>query len=172
LPFFLIITNIESGKMSTDELFSIYRLRWQIELMFKLWKSVLGIHKVQKMKLERFLCMLYAKLIYITFSIETISLVRSWQYKKKQKILSVAKCFNTLIEKKRILSAIRTIWTKRKDNLIRSIFKIFENKHWLERRKNNKNFEEIFDLFHCMSEDYSCICEKITGEIIAEIACQ
>ena len=70
--FFLIITNIESEKMSMDELFSIYRLRWQIELMFKLWKSVLGIHKVQKMKLERFLCMLYAKLNYIKFLIETI----------------------------------------------------------------------------------------------------
>jgi hypothetical protein len=40
-------------------------LRWQIELVFKTWKSFFEIHKVKRVKKERMECQLLAKLIWI-----------------------------------------------------------------------------------------------------------
>ena len=43
----------------------LYSLRWQIELLFKAWKSVFDLEKVKKMKKERFECHVYGTLIAI-----------------------------------------------------------------------------------------------------------
>ncbi|WP_339173412.1 transposase [Anoxybacillus sp. FSL W8-1294] len=40
-------------------------MRWQIELLFKAWKSVFDLEKVKKMKKERFECHVYGTLIAI-----------------------------------------------------------------------------------------------------------
>lgn len=63
--FNLFITNIEAKDIPGVEVYTLYKLRWQIELMFKIWKSVYGIDKVQPMKYHRFICTLYAKLLLI-----------------------------------------------------------------------------------------------------------
>jgi hypothetical protein len=44
---------------------SFYRLRWQIELIFKIWKSIGKIRAVKKVKQPRLECYVYAKLIFI-----------------------------------------------------------------------------------------------------------
>ncbi len=58
----LIITNLQSH-FTNDTVFCLYRLRWQIELIFKAWKSILKIHKVRSARKERVLCEVYGKLI-------------------------------------------------------------------------------------------------------------
>jgi hypothetical protein len=63
--FSLFITNTSDEILKTTEIMQLYRLRWQIELVFKTWKSLLNIHKVKAVKKERFECHLTAKFIWI-----------------------------------------------------------------------------------------------------------
>lgn len=46
-----------------EQLFGLYRIRWQVELAFKIWKSILAIHHIRSAKKERVLCEVYGKLI-------------------------------------------------------------------------------------------------------------
>lgn len=63
--FSIYITNAEQQMLKAADIIDLYRIRWQIELIFKTWKSVLGIHKVKAVKKERLECLLVIKFIWI-----------------------------------------------------------------------------------------------------------
>ena len=58
------------------------RVRWQIELMFKLWKSYGYIDQWRSEKPWRILCEVYAKLIAMIIQ-HWILLTGGWHYPKK-----------------------------------------------------------------------------------------
>ena len=149
--FTLIITNIPNEKIPVSKLYCLYRLRWQIELMFKHWKSKLGIANVQKMKYERFKCLIYAKLLYIVLTMEIVSIARQEFYRQKCKIMSIDKSLKTILEHKIVLQLFRDVYTTKPSNLIKSLVQILLNNHWQEKRKNRENFEDIFHVFICNS---------------------
>lgn len=66
--FSLFITNVEKHDLEPQQVAEIYRLRWQIELMFKNWKSLFGINKIKVKRKERMECQLYAKLLWIVMN--------------------------------------------------------------------------------------------------------
>jgi len=57
------VTNIPVDKLSLDEAWILARCRWQIELLFKLWKSEGHLDESRSEKPWRILCEIYAKLI-------------------------------------------------------------------------------------------------------------
>jgi hypothetical protein len=59
----LLVTNVEGGKLSLPECFLLYGVRWQIELLFKLWKSHGKLGHSRSSNPHRVLCELYAKLL-------------------------------------------------------------------------------------------------------------
>jgi hypothetical protein len=59
----VFLTNVGADQLSWEELWVLARSRWQIELLFKLWKSHGGLEKLRGERLERVLCEVYAKLI-------------------------------------------------------------------------------------------------------------
>lgn len=61
------VTNVPSERLSIEEAFVIARLRWQIELLFKLWKSRGHLDKSVSDKPWRILCEFYAKLLAMIF---------------------------------------------------------------------------------------------------------
>jgi transposase len=61
----LLLTNTDREQVSTKSAWSLYRLRWQIELIFKTWKSFAAIDKVKKVQRYRLQCYIYARLILI-----------------------------------------------------------------------------------------------------------
>lgn len=58
----LLLTNIPPAMASAEELVVLARCRWQIELLFKLWKSGAGLDKCRSGKPYRVLCEVYAKM--------------------------------------------------------------------------------------------------------------
>ena len=65
LDWAIFITNVPPDMLSVDQIVLIYRLRWQIELIFKLWKSRARLKEIGPFRRERILCQLYARLIGI-----------------------------------------------------------------------------------------------------------
>lgn len=61
----IFITNAPQELLRGNQIYQFYRLRWQIELLFKIWKSLFDIDKIGKMSIARFECYLYGKLIAI-----------------------------------------------------------------------------------------------------------
>ena len=59
----ILITNIPPELLSLAEALVLVKLRWQIELLFKLWKSSGQLDQWRTDKPERILCELYAKLL-------------------------------------------------------------------------------------------------------------
>jgi len=52
-----------------ETLYTFYRIRWQIELIFKTWKSILGINKIRSARTARLMCEVYGKLILAAISV-------------------------------------------------------------------------------------------------------
>jgi len=71
--------NIPHEMLSLDEAFVLMRARWQIELIFKLWKSHGCIDEWRSENPWRILCEVYAKLIVMLIQ-HWILLADCWQY--------------------------------------------------------------------------------------------
>ncbi len=153
--FNLIITNIPKGICSLETVLLLYRVRWQIELNFKVWKSIMNLEEFRKVKKERMLTMLYTKLLWIFINWNLISQFRNKYYQETKKLLSIYKSFNTLKEMgENIRIAILTSKYKIKQ-IIQEIETKLQEKHWLEKRKKRHNFIEIFPLIFCSEVKYN-----------------
>ena len=75
----ILVTNAPTEKMSLDEALVLARARWQIELLFKLWKERGGIDKWRSENPWRILCEVYAKLIAMLILHWTL-LAGCWKY--------------------------------------------------------------------------------------------
>uniref|UniRef100_UPI00048B166C IS4 family transposase n=1 Tax=Ectobacillus panaciterrae TaxID=363872 RepID=UPI00048B166C len=82
------ITNSPIEDVPTREVHPLYSLRWQIEILFKTWKSFFEIDHCKDIKQERLECHLYGQLISILICSSTMFRMRDLLLKKKGKELS------------------------------------------------------------------------------------
>ncbi|MBD2823076.1 transposase, partial [Xenorhabdus sp. 42] len=82
------ITNIPSEYVSKEAIYDFYSLRWQIEIIFKTWKSIFRIHSNTNVKKERLECHIYGKLIALLLSSTVMFQMRQVLLINKQKELS------------------------------------------------------------------------------------
>lgn len=87
----LLLTNVPSSMLPKERIREIYGIRWQIEIIFKAWKSVGGLHKVKRMDIQRFEFYLYAKLIFIVKNWNILSALQNWTLHTKNKYISLYK---------------------------------------------------------------------------------
>jgi len=59
----VLITNVPAERLTFGQVWELYCSRWQIELLFKRWKSLGGLQIPTRLKPDRVLCELYAKLL-------------------------------------------------------------------------------------------------------------
>jgi hypothetical protein len=67
LGWTIFVTNTPANMISTSQVHDFYRIRWQIELIFKLWKGYSGLNHIYAWRKERVMTELYAKLICVVF---------------------------------------------------------------------------------------------------------
>ncbi len=107
LSWTLFITNVPIEDLSTEQVILIYRVRWQIELVFKLWKSQAKMKHIGTWRVERVLCQFYARLLGV--------IIFQWiasEYRfPKNGELSIPKAFSIVQRYAvRLLDAIATNW--------------------------------------------------------------
>jgi hypothetical protein len=73
----IFVTNVPAEQLSLDEALVLVRVRWQIELLFKLWKNEGQLDESRSEKPWRILCEIYAKLIALVIQ-HWLILVGCW----------------------------------------------------------------------------------------------
>ena len=73
------MTNVPVELLSLDEALVLARVRWQIELLFKLWKQHGYIDEWRSKKPWAILCEVYAKLIAMVFQ-HWLLVISCWNY--------------------------------------------------------------------------------------------
>lgn len=152
--FNILVTNVAQDDLPPENMYKLYKTRWQIELIFKTWKSTMGINKIHPMKYHRLMCLFYAKFILFLINSNIVYLINRLFYTKFNKVLSQNKCFKSLLlhfeEVRKLIWESHYMLT----NFIKNIYGLLSKNHWLEKRKNKESFYEIFMLFICESDNY------------------
>lgn len=80
------ITNAPTTHLPSQWCRLLYAIRWQIELIFKLWKSNFALEHVAGVRKARVLCTLYAKLLCIFVTSKLVFWVRNavWNTQKRE----------------------------------------------------------------------------------------
>lgn len=65
LEWTIFITNISAEEADFEKLFKMYRLRWRIEIIYKIWKSHMAFAKLNQVSYDQLLVILTARLILI-----------------------------------------------------------------------------------------------------------
>lgn len=61
----VLITDLAAEELTFDEAWVLYRARWQVELLFKLWKGRGGLSRSRGRRGDRVLCEVLAKLLAV-----------------------------------------------------------------------------------------------------------
>ncbi|GHV50803.1 hypothetical protein FACS1894181_11820 [Bacteroidia bacterium] len=152
--FTIFITNVPGESLPAEMVYPLYKLRRQTELMFKHWKSLFCIHKAGKMKEERYLCLLHAKL-----TLAAINLQLACRIQKvtgiagtggKVRLLSFNKALHTLIRCFNKFYCIIRAGKRMAGEALVPLFEILSKNHFLERKKNKEGLCELIERFLCV----------------------
>ena len=131
----MYVTNTE---FEGEQVRLVYSLRWQIELMFKIWKSIGEIDEIKSMKTERFEVFLLAKLIWIVLNWQIMRLIVNYFYVIKKIAISPYKLYKTL--KMYLLDFRTAIENKTKLLFLNKIIEMSPSNLKSERKKNSTNW--------------------------------
>jgi hypothetical protein len=144
----LFITNADTEKLPGKMLRTLYRLRWNVELIFKSWKSILRMHKTNVRKNDhRIKCELYAKLILATIVHRIHHHLNSYMWNSLKRELSLDKLW------KYIQVRIETLYKKMLqgsdeftayiNSLLENIIVVCEKKHQKKRKTTLQLIDEM-----------------------------
>src|SRR5690606_15997386 len=111
----ILITNLPAEHFTPDDVLCLQRPRWQIELLFKLWKTDLSLDEWRSQQPHQILSEIYAKLLLALiqhwclllgcWSYENRSLVKACQALRKHAfhLLAVLPHFPALLQALRLI---------------------------------------------------------------------
>ena len=139
----LFITSASEELIGIENAWKAYTLRWQIELVFKTWKSLWKIDKVKKVKKERLECYIYSKLFIITLSLNVLWITHNLMRSHYGKNLSFYKALKTWIKSLGLFKQALFNGTEATVQFLIKFLDLSRRKHLLERRKNGNYSPEI-----------------------------
>lgn len=134
LAWGLWITNVPLDRLSGEQVTLLYRVRWQVELVFKLWKSQAKMDQIGARRVERVLCQFYARLLGVIIFQWLVSPYRF----SGQSELSIPAAFRILQRYAiRLLAAIRNGW----DEVAQMLYRIVQDfQRFATKNKRRKSF--------------------------------
>jgi hypothetical protein len=134
----LFLTNAPQNLLSSLEVFALYRLRWQIELLFRLWKAYSFVDESNCKNPWRVLTEVYAKLIAVLVQ-HWLLLVSVWHIPN----ISIVQACST-IRKFAVFLHINIADTSELSASISTVVKALDAVPRLLKRKNNpSNFQVL-----------------------------
>jgi hypothetical protein len=148
----IYITNAPKEKIEAKHIYHIYSLRWQIELVFKAWKSICQIDKIKKVKIERFECILLAGLIWTLVNWKAFQFINKWLQVmpdknpgRKQRTLSIWKYYR-LIENN-VSQICNTLFGYGYiDDWLVTILNLSETQLFRETKKGKPSYNQLVNL--------------------------
>jgi hypothetical protein len=98
----LFVTNVPPTIWNTATIVKVYPLRWQIELIFKSWKSSLHVASITTKKEDSTLCYLYGRMLLILFNYALCPQLRAtlWlQHKRELSLLKLVRHFQAFADR-------------------------------------------------------------------------
>lgn len=106
LEFSMFVTNAPAEKLSAEMVGTIYRLRWEIELIFKRWKSQLKIDYLKGINEDRIDCLIWSRLCTVAIIELVIGYVKSLSRKLNYRECSEVKIIQYLLRTAEFFSAV------------------------------------------------------------------
>ncbi|PFP18708.1 IS4 family transposase, partial [Bacillus cereus] len=143
------MTNIPTEWVPKEKIYDLYSLRWQIELLFKIWKSWFQIHRCKSIKQERLECHLYGQLISILLCSSTMFKMRELLLRKKQKELSEYKAMYII---KDYFSLFYQALPKNTQELSKVLLRLFNLLQHNGRKSHRYEKKTVFDILGVVYE--------------------
>lgn len=143
------ITNTSPEEVPTDYVHSLYSLRWQIEILFKTWKSFFEIDECKTIKKERLECHLYGQLIGILLCSSTMFQMRQLLLKKKKQELSEYKAIYMIKDYFPLLFQAITFGT---EELLKILYRLYHLLKKNGRKCHRYKKRTVFDILGVVYE--------------------
>jgi hypothetical protein len=149
----IFMTNIPDEILTAEQFHEVYSLRWQIELIFKTWKSVYDMAKVKDVKIERFKCQLYGKLILVLLSSTLTFRARTVVLQKKNKEISEIKASEIICE---YIGSLYLEIINSSKKVFHILTNLFESILKNGKKSHRKNKKTAFDIMGVSYERNEC----------------
>lgn len=138
----VFITNIPEQRIEKEKIPLIYKVRWQVELIFKTWKSHYKIHLYKSVKKERIECYLYATLLLILLHWQLFAWVQH-KFINENKLLSIHKFTKLMGHLKLLFKQVIIERRSSINQLIKVIFSLVESSLLKEKKKGKVGVGDI-----------------------------
>lgn len=138
----LFVTNVEREKCSAAHVYALYKLRWEVELIFKTWKSISNLHQIHPMNPIRTECVILIKFIWVMLNWSLLKLTEEVLGKE----LSLHKMTRTLTGRSMLLDISLMNNQEKLLGWLKKLFNLSKEHHLKEYKKGTNKKSEVLDI--------------------------